>query len=107
MFGDVYNNRSRSLPDSPAGGEPSPLLTRLLIPGEQDAEDGSGFAARTTTRDGHGEPPPAVPITAAEGACGGASAGRSERARARVPEAGELATTGGTSAKRDGGQFPP
>ena len=58
MFGDVYNNRSRSLPDSPAGGEPSPLLTRLLIPGEQDAEDGSGFAARTTTRDGHGEPPP-------------------------------------------------
>ena len=58
MFGDVYNNRSRSLPDSPAGGEPSPLLTRLLIPGEQDAEDGSGSAARTTTRDGHGEPPP-------------------------------------------------
>ncbi len=58
MFGDVYNNRSRSLPDSPAGGEPSPLLTRLLLPGEQDAEAGSGFAARTTTRDGHGEPPP-------------------------------------------------
>ena len=58
MFGDVYNNRSHSLPDSPAGGEPSPLLTRLLIPGEQDAEDGSGSAARTTTRDGHGEPPP-------------------------------------------------
>mmetsp|Transcript_9048 Transcript_9048/g.36535 ORF Transcript_9048/g.36535 Transcript_9048/m.36535 type:complete len:486 (-) Transcript_9048:25-1482(-) len=58
MFGDVYSNRGNSLPDSPAGGEPSPLLTRLLIPGEQHAEDGSGSAARTTTRDGHGEPPP-------------------------------------------------
>ena len=39
MFGDVYNNRSQSLPESPAGSEPSPLLTRLLIPAGEDSGD--------------------------------------------------------------------
>lgn len=54
MFGDVYNNRSQSLPESPAGSEPSPLLTRLLIPAGEDSGD-LGATRGMTNSDNDGE----------------------------------------------------